>query len=230
MYNSFSYKNIRSCEMIFKRDKKNTSINKIKIGTMTLALIFVSAISIKAGALEAKSPDEKKQIEESKYPQDFKFGDETRVYNEFGELFAVPAIGEITSPFGWRESPVDGNTKFHFGVDIAAKADTDVCAVKSGRVIFISEDDPVYGMYCKIQHDDGSVSMYAHLMSLEVEEGEYLTKGKRIGGMGTSGASTGVHLHFELVIGGENVDPLAYIFQSYNMKQAKLADANSKQN
>lgn len=188
-------------------------------GLVLGAVMTVSGLMIRANAIEAKTPDEKVAIEESKYPQDIKFGDEARVYNEYEELFAVPASGEITSPFGWRVSPTAGGTKFHFGIDIAADADTDICAVKKGRVIFTQEDHPGYGMMVKIQHDDGSVTLYAHMMSIEVEEGQEVKKGQRIGGMGTTGASTGVHLHFELVMGGENVDPLTYIFQSYNMKR-----------
>lgn len=202
--------------------------NKNKVGAaLLIALMFSGVQFSNVLALEKKTPDERKVIEESKYDQDITFGDEARVYNEFEDLFSVPASGEITSPFGWRESPVDGNTKFHFGIDIAAKENTDICAIKKGVVIFKSEDDPVYGMYVKVQHDDGSVSMYAHMMSIECNEGDVLKKGQRIGGMGTTGASTGVHLHFELVLAGENVDPMAYIFQSYNMKQKNLAEGKT---
>lgn len=195
------------------------------------ALLILTALPLKVNAaqmLEKKTPEEKKVIEESKYTQDIKFGDEARVYNKYENLYAVPASGEITSPFGWRFSPTAENTKFHYGIDIANDADTDVCAVKKGIVVYTQDDHPGYGQYIKVQHEDGSLTLYAHLMSIEVKEGDIVKKGQRIGGMGTTGASTGVHLHFELVIGGENVDPMSYIFESYNMEKLAQNDGSKR--
>ena len=124
----------------------------------------------------------------------------------------------ITSQFGYRISPVSGQWKLHAGIDLAAPVGTEVFACKHGVVSEISENHPLYGKYIDIRHDSLSggkpgktVSRYAHLSKILVKKGERVSTGRTIGLVGTTGASTGPHLHFEVRENGTPQDPLKVI-------------------
>lgn len=113
----------------------------------------------------------------------------------------------LTSSYGMRESPISGNWKFHHGIDMASPLGSNVYACKNGIVKKVGIMDPVYGNYIIISHSNGMESMYAHLNEVLVVKGKTVKTAEKIGTVGTTGASTGPHLHFEISIDGETLDP-----------------------
>ena len=126
------------------------------------------------------------------------------------EETVTPALGWVSSAFGWREHPVDGEEKFHNGVDLAVNNGTDVLAFASGTVDYIG-DSPVYGLYLQISHAGGLKSFYAHCSQLCVQQGQVVAVGERVAVSGDTGNATGPHLHFELKLNGVLLNPLYYI-------------------
>ena len=124
--------------------------------------------------------------------------------------FMWPASGGITSEFGIRKHPVFGDLRMHNGVDIAASHGTNVVAADSGTVI-TSTYNSNYGNYVVISHGDGLTTLYAHLSSRQVSSGASVTKGQVIGLVGSTGISTGPHLHFEVSLNGARVNPRNYL-------------------
>ena len=122
----------------------------------------------------------------------------------------TPALGWVSSPFGWREHPVDGEEKFHNGVDLAVNNGTDVLAFADGTVDYIG-DSPVYGLYLQLSHAGGLKSFYAHCGQLLVQQGQTVSAGERVALSGDTGNATGPHLHFELKLNGVLLNPLYYI-------------------
>lgn len=115
--------------------------------------------------------------------------------------------GWLSSRFGSRISPINGKPEFHSGVDIAAPAGTAVKSVASGIITAVGSD-PVSGNYIKIDHFEGLQSIYCHLKKTLVAEGSVVMSGEKIAIIGSTGASTGIHLHLIFVLGGERVNPL----------------------
>ncbi len=129
-----------------------------------------------------------------------------------GFLFPLPAgLGIwVSSSYGYRNHPVDGVYKFHYGVDFAANTGTAVYATKSGTVL-VADYGYINGNYIKLQHEDGSLSYYLHLDTFSVKQGDSVKQGQKIGTVGSTGTSTGPHLHFEIKINGKNVNPMDYV-------------------
>jgi len=115
----------------------------------------------------------------------------------------------ITSCFGYRVHPIFGTTKYHAGVDIAAGAGATISAAAAGTVT-IAEYSSSYGNYVVIYHPNGSTTLYAHMSQMAVSVGQSVSKGQTIGYVGSTGWSTGPHLHFEIRVNGSCVDPLQY--------------------
>lgn len=120
------------------------------------------------------------------------------------------ASGWISSPYGRRNDPFTGKSAWHNGVDIAGKTGTDVLAVAAGVVTAV-ENKSGYGKLVEITHDNGFVTRYAHNKTLKVELGDIVSKGQAIAAMGSTGRSTGPHVHFEVFKHGRSVDPASYI-------------------
>ncbi len=118
--------------------------------------------------------------------------------------------GHITSDFGSRRDPFMNSYKFHSGIDIAHWPGTPVIATADGVVSFTGWLGG-YGRVVKITHKYGFTTVYGHLMSVYVSEGTYVRKGQVIGNIGMSGRATGYHLHYEVRIGTEFVDPTPYL-------------------
>jgi murein DD-endopeptidase MepM/ murein hydrolase activator NlpD len=122
-----------------------------------------------------------------------------------------PTSGEISSYYGWRKSPFGGRSEsFHDGIDIANDSGTKVCAAADGQVVFAGWQ-PVYGRTILIEHGHGFTTKYAHNSALLVEEGDRVKKGQVIARMGTTGRSTGPHLHFSIMKWDQTLDPLIYL-------------------
>lgn len=121
-----------------------------------------------------------------------------------------PASGPITSPFGWRTHPIFGTQRFHSGIDIGADYGDAIAAADNGTVIF-SGWMGGYGKAVIIDHGGGISTLYAHNSELLVEEGYRVYKGQTISRCGSTGYSTGPHLHFEVRENGSPVSPLGYL-------------------
>jgi len=117
---------------------------------------------------------------------------------------------QVTSGYGWRSDPFHGQARFHKGIDLAAAYGDDVRAAAPGRVVFSGQQNG-YGNTVVIEHAGGARSRYAHLASADVTEGSSVAAGQAIGRAGSSGRSTGPHVHFEVTVGNETVDPQAWL-------------------
>lgn len=124
-----------------------------------------------------------------------------------------PAIGYFTSGFGIRRSPYCGRDKMHEGLDIANYPGTQIRAPADGSVIF-SDIKPGYGQTLVIEHGYGLETWYAHSKKLLVKKGQKIRRGDLIAQLGSSGRSTGPHLHYEVRVNGTPVDPLSYILEN----------------
>jgi murein DD-endopeptidase MepM/ murein hydrolase activator NlpD len=128
-----------------------------------------------------------------------------------GYLFIWPVNGAITSPYGYRRDPFNGSRRsFHTGIDIRGSRGTPVKAAMSGRVSSVGFD-PVFGNYVVINHHSGYRTMYAHMSVIRTRSGAYVGTGERIGDVGSTGLSTGPHLHFTVYKNGVTVNPRSLI-------------------
>lgn len=116
----------------------------------------------------------------------------------------------FTSPFGYRIHPIYGYQKFHYGVDLAAPTGTPIYATRSGTVDTASYNGSA-GYYVQINHGDGFRSIYMHMTHYVVYSGQHVTQGQVIGYCGSTGGSTGPHLHFGISYNGSYVNPANYI-------------------
>lgn len=121
-----------------------------------------------------------------------------------------PVEGFITSRFGARSDPFTGRSEYHKGLDISARTGTPVYAPGKGVVIFSGVENG-YGQVVRVQHGGGIITCYAHLSRRTVNEGQQIRRGDIIGHVGSTGRSSGPHLHYEVRLNGINVDPLRYI-------------------
>ncbi|MEG2338490.1 MAG: peptidoglycan DD-metalloendopeptidase family protein [Clostridium sp.] len=122
----------------------------------------------------------------------------------------VPGHKYISSKFGYRKHPISGQMKLHSGIDIPAPAGTPVVAASSGKVV-MSKYHNAYGNFIAVDHGGGVVSYYAHNTERLVSVGDTVSKGQKIATVGTTGYSTGNHLHFEIKKNGQFVDPEGYL-------------------
>jgi len=136
----------------------------------------------------------------------------------------MPANGPITSYFGYRYHPILHFTRFHAGVDIGAGWGSPIVAAGDGRVIGAGWGGG-YGREIEIAHGSGVTSLYGHMSQIVAQPGSFVRAGQLIGYVGSSGLSTGPHLHFEVRQGGQPVNPLAVRFTSAPVADTHLADA-----
>lgn len=122
----------------------------------------------------------------------------------------TPGYGRVTSPYGWRIHPILKKKRMHTGVDIGAPYGASIVATEQGKVIFVGWRN-AYGRVVMIDHGGGIVTMYAHTSKTLVNVGEKVYKGKKIAKIGTTGWSTGPHLHFEVRKNGKHVNPMTYL-------------------
>jgi murein DD-endopeptidase MepM/ murein hydrolase activator NlpD len=122
----------------------------------------------------------------------------------------VPSSYNVTSPFGWRMHPILRYRRFHAGIDIGAPSGSAIVAAGSGTVIQAGYNGG-YGNVTMIDHGNGVVTVYGHQSSIGVSVGSRVSKGQRIGAVGSTGLSTGPHLHFEVRINGNPVNPMNYL-------------------
>lgn len=123
--------------------------------------------------------------------------------------------GWMSSTYGYRSDPFTGRRAWHAGVDFAGKDGSDIIAVASGVVTWASERSG-YGLLVEINHGDGYVTRYGHCRELMVEVGAIVSKGQPIALMGSTGRSTGTHVHYEVLKDGKTMDPKKYILRASN--------------
>ena len=123
------------------------------------------------------------------------------------------AEGWFSSNFGFRIDPFTGQSAFHEGIDFPAEAGTPILAAASGKVVYAGWH-PQYGKMLEIDHGSGLVSRYAHASHLAVGEGELVVRGQRVAAVGSSGRSTGPHLHFEVRLNGVPQNPTRFLASS----------------
>ncbi|WP_419961370.1 murein hydrolase activator EnvC family protein [Psychrobacillus sp. BM2] len=168
-----------------------------------------------------KATEEKKRKEEAerKRQQAASGGSSTAIPNVSAGSWTKPASGRFTSGYGSRTHPIHGVVKTHYGIDIANSTGTPVLTAADGVVSYAAPLS-TYGNVIMVTHSiDGKIftSLYAHLSSIKVSVGQVVSKGQIIGAIGTTGNSTGPHLHFEIHVGNwegmatNSVNPLRYI-------------------
>ena len=127
-----------------------------------------------------------------------------------GFLYPLPYAVQITDGYGYRIHPLSGTYKWHNGVDFAAGSGTAIYATKSGTVTAACYNE-AYGNMVTINHGDGYSSLYGHMTNYIVSVGDYVTQGQTIGYVGSTGWSTGPHLHFTIYYNGSDVNPMNYV-------------------
>ena len=136
----------------------------------------------------------------------------------------MPVDGHITSYFGYRYHPILHFTRFHAGLDIGAGWGSPIVAAGDGRVVAAGWAGG-YGREVQIAHGGGLVSLYGHMSEIVAAPGSFVRQGQVIGYVGSSGLSTGPHVHFEVRLGGQPVNPLGVRFSSAPVIDTHLADA-----
>lgn len=129
-----------------------------------------------------------------------------------GFLWPIASSHRVTSPFGWRTHPITGRQHLHGGIDIAAPNGTPILAAKAG-VVVISQYGSSYGNYVVLSHPDGTRTLYAHMSQRSVSAGDTVSQGQTVGLVGSTGSSTGNHLHFETWTGSSSssrVNPMQF--------------------
>lgn len=133
------------------------------------------------------------------------------------QTFVGPTRGSISSLFGWRSDPFTGGSRFHAGLDIAANQGTPVYALQEGYIVFTGTKGG-YGTVVTVKHQYPDVpelpiveTMYAHNSKILVNVGQYVKRGQPIALVGSTGRSTGPHLHFEVHYNGGYVNPIDYL-------------------
>ena len=155
-----------------------------------------------ASAMDAEIKKKEKALEAQLAAQNIK------ITSEAGFIWPTYAT-TITSLFGSRIHPVTGRANNHTGVDVAAAGGTNILSAKSG-VVITSTYNSSYGNYVVVSHGNGQTTLYAHMRKRLVSEGQSVKQGDVLGLVGTTGSSTGNHLHYEIRINGSRVDPLNY--------------------
>ena len=119
---------------------------------------------------------------------------------------SVPVKGTITSRYGAREQIFEKVNPYHTGIDVANKKGTQIISATDGKVVKTEKMNKYYGNNVEVEKD-GVIFKYAHLEKIQVKENDKIKQGENIGLMGSTGMSTGPHLHFEIKINGRTVDP-----------------------
>ncbi|MBK1813569.1 peptidoglycan DD-metalloendopeptidase family protein [Clostridium sp. YIM B02505] len=191
-------------ELSALRNQKNSVINSLSDSEKQLAE--------KIDKLEEDNKDTKDEIDRiiaginSKGDSDTSNSEASK-----GQSFIWPASGPITDPFGPRVHPTKHIVSFHTGLDIGAPMGANVKASKSGTVVVVETKNVAYGHMIIIDHGNGVQTMYGHMRSVNVSVGQKVSQGQVIASVGSEGYSTGPHLHFEIRIGGQAVNPAGYL-------------------
>lgn len=192
--------------------KKQQSIEQQKLASQKT---YFASLASKYKAEQAKQEAELAAINKKIIEAMQNTGGGSLVYTGNG-IFAwpVPASNRITSDYGWRSGPIFGGSEFHKGIDIGASGGSAIVAAESG-VVLLSYYSSSFGNTVVINHGSGIMTLYAHMSSRAVSAGQTVARGQTLGGVGSTGWSTGNHLHFQVTKNGDiyngYVDPNIYL-------------------
>ena len=146
---------------------------------------------------------------------------ESRLFDQKIKKLMVPtqqpvAAGILGSPFGWRIDPVNGRSALHTGLDFPAEYGTPVLAA-AGGVVVTEEYHPSYGKMLEVDHGNDLITRYAHASKVLVKKGDLIKRGQKIAEVGSTGRSTGAHLHFEVLVQGVFQDPQKFLLAGQNL-------------
>jgi murein DD-endopeptidase MepM/ murein hydrolase activator NlpD len=158
--------------------------------------------------------------------------EESRLFEQKIKKMMVPTqrpitFGNMGSPFGWRIDPFTGRSALHTGMDFQAEIGTPILAA-AGGVVVAQELHPEYGNMVEIDHGNNLVTRYAHASKVFVKKGDLIRRGQEIAEVGTTGRSTGAHLHFEVLVQGVPQDPQKFLAAGENVTRDQVAVANRK--
>lgn len=164
---------------------------------------------------------------------------EKLINNQEAKLSSIPAIqpvsnkqlNRIASGYGMRIDPVYGTPKMHKGLDFTAPQGTPIYATGDGVVSLAGYSESGYGNHVEINHGYGYETLYGHMVRIKVRRGQKVKRGEVIGWVGSTGKSTGPHCHYEVMVNGNNVDPVYFFYNDLNAEQydqlLKLASMGS---
>jgi murein DD-endopeptidase MepM/ murein hydrolase activator NlpD len=132
--------------------------------------------------------------------------------------------GHLGSSFGWRIDPFTGRSALHTGLDFQADPGTAILAA-AGGVVVTQEMHPAYGNMVEIDHGNDLITRYAHASRVWVKKGDLIKRGQKVADVGTTGRSTGPHLHFEVLVQGVPQDPQKFLAAGQNLTGTQLARA-----
>jgi len=154
-------------------------------------------------------------------------------------LEAIPAIQPVknedlirmASGFGYRSDPFTKTKKFHYGMDFTAPTGTPIYASGNGKVLKADNSAAGYGNHIRIDHGYGYVSLYAHLYKFNVGVGQLVRRGELIGFVGSTGRSTGPHLHYEIFKDGERINPMNFYYGNITSEEfARILELSQQEN
>jgi murein DD-endopeptidase MepM/ murein hydrolase activator NlpD len=152
---------------------------------------------------------------------------ESRLFDQKIKTLMVPTQQPVTdgvlgSPFGWRIDPVNGRSALHTGLDFPAEPGTPILAA-AGGVVVVQEYHPAYGNMVEVDHGNDLVTRYAHALRSLVKKGDVVKRGQKIAEVGSTGRSTGAHLHFEVSVQGVFQDPQKFLMAGKNLPGSQMA-------
>ncbi len=156
---------------------------------------------------------------------------ESRLFDQKIKKLMLPtqqpvAGGTLGSSFGWRIDPVNGQSALHTGLDFPATQGTPIVAA-AGGVVLVQEYNSAYGNMVEIDHGNDLVTRYAHASRVFVKKGDLVKRGQKIAEVGTTGRSTGSHLHFEVLVQGVPQDPQKFLMAGQKMPANQLASSST---
>lgn len=215
---------IKAAKEALELEWANLEAKEVELANMKIELGY--RLEAKQGLLdqlyadeeEYKKAYEKAEADEQKIQRELQAqaareaanGTQTKYTGTGRFLWPCPASSRITSPYGYRIHPVYKTKKFHAGIDIGAGYGSNIIAAEAGTVSTATYGSG-YGKYVVINHGSGITTLYAHCSSLLVNVGDKVSRGQVIAKVGSTGVSTGNHLHFEVRINGSTTDPLSYV-------------------
>lgn len=151
---------------------------------------------------------------------------ESRLFDQKMQLSLIPTqepvlAGRVGSPFGYRIDPINGHTALHTGLDFPADTGTPIYAA-AGGVVVVQEPHIAYGNMIEVDHGNNLITRYAHTSKVFVKKGDIVKRGQKIAEVGTTGRSTGPHLHFEVWVAGVVQDPRRFLNAGENLAAVTL--------
>jgi murein DD-endopeptidase MepM/ murein hydrolase activator NlpD len=194
--------------------EKERHLLNSKLKSLESKLLLVEDYLSKRGVIKSSSPVGGGSTDKASYDLSYlQFLEERADYlytSIRGIPLGYPVYGKITSHIGWRKNPFGGGYEFHSGIDIAAPQGSKVLATADGVVVLAGWFGD-YGKTVIIRHPSGYLTLYGHLSKIDVKEGQKVKAGDVVGRVGSTGRSTGPHLHYEIIRDNKPIDPSKFL-------------------